>query len=252
MPATALRPRSATEIVDAAFQLVRRHYAQYVVIAAIAFVPLLLLRLITPPTRQFIPALLSWVFQSLAAAAIIVAVSDAYLGRAIDVGAAYRRVFSCLGSVLLAALGQGLIVAVGFLLLIIPGFIFFAWAFAMPAAVVLEGRGAADSWTRSRELSSGYVGKVLATLGLALLVYVFAIIALGAALGIALGAGRAAAIATILEGLKIFLFPIVGAVATLLYYDLRIRKEGFDIEMMAGEIGVAPPRDTDLAPSAAP
>ena len=36
MPATALRPRSATEIIDASFQLLRRHYTQLVAVAVVA------------------------------------------------------------------------------------------------------------------------------------------------------------------------------------------------------------------------
>jgi hypothetical protein len=31
--------------------------------------------------------------------------------------------------------------------------------------------------------------------------------------------------------------PILAVIATLLYYDARIRKEGFDIEVMAAELG---------------
>jgi len=30
-------------------------------------------------------------------------------------------------------------------------------------------------------------------------------------------------------------------VSTLLYYDLRIRKEGFDLQMMSKELGAAAP-----------
>jgi hypothetical protein len=35
----------------------------------------------------------------------------------------------------------------------------------------------------------------------------------------------------------VFLYPFVQVVITLLYYDLRIRKEGFDMELMAKELG---------------
>ncbi|HET9682669.1 MAG TPA: hypothetical protein VFP15_01085, partial [Gemmatimonadaceae bacterium] len=45
MAAPSLRPRSATELVDAAFQILRAHYGQLVVCSAIAYLPMLLLRL---------------------------------------------------------------------------------------------------------------------------------------------------------------------------------------------------------------
>jgi hypothetical protein len=33
---------------------------------------------------------------------------------------------------------------------------------------------------------------------------------------------------------------LLTVVSTMLYYDLRIRKEGFDLEIMARELGNAP------------
>jgi hypothetical protein len=31
------------------------------------------------------------------------------------------------------------------------------------------------------------------------------------------------------------MYPLLGIAETLIYYDVRIRKEGFDIEMMAAQ-----------------
>jgi len=36
--------------------------------------------------------------------------------------------------------------------------------------------------------------------------------------------------------------PVVACVLALLYYDLRIRKEGYDLELMARELGDVPAR----------
>jgi hypothetical protein len=33
------------------------------------------------------------------------------------------------------------------------------------------------------------------------------------------------------------LYPVWPVVATVLYYDLRVRKEGLDLEVLAGELG---------------
>ena len=33
------------------------------------------------------------------------------------------------------------------------------------------------------------------------------------------------------------IYPLLAVVSTLLYYDLRIRKEGFDLEVMSRELG---------------
>jgi hypothetical protein len=44
--------------------------------------------------------------------------------------------------------------------------------------------------------------------------------------------------------------PFSAAVITVLYFDARVRKEGFDLELMARRIGVEPPARVDelLAP----
>ena len=44
--ASALRPRSASEIVDAAFQIFRAHPAAFLTCSAVAYVPALLVRLL--------------------------------------------------------------------------------------------------------------------------------------------------------------------------------------------------------------
>ena len=36
------------------------------------------------------------------------------------------------------------------------------------------------------------------------------------------------------------IYPLLAVVSTLVYYDLRIRKEGFDLEIMSRELGAAP------------
>ena len=241
--ALALRPRSATEIIDASFQLLRQHYGSFAAAAAAVLLPALVLRVILPDRAAWLPNLLTQLLQSTAAGATIVLVSDTYLGRAPNVGDAVRLVFRRFGSIFLAAIIQGFVIAVGFVLFIVPGFIFAAWAFAMPMVVVLEGRGALDSFGRSRELARGQVGHILGTLIIAyVLFFIIFFIGLGiiGALAGVSGAFRAASgersgdVAGII--FAILAHPVVAVVGTLLYYDLRIRKEGFDLEVMARDL----------------
>jgi hypothetical protein len=37
----------------------------------------------------------------------------------------------------------------------------------------------------------------------------------------------------------VLVYPFLAVVSTLLYYDLRVRKEGFDLEVMSRELGAA-------------
>jgi hypothetical protein len=39
--------------------------------------------------------------------------------------------------------------------------------------------------------------------------------------------------------LPLVLAPVVAAVITLIYYDLRVRREAFDLEMLAQQLGPA-------------
>ena len=241
--APALRPRSATEIIDASFQLLRGHYASFVAAFGAVLLPALVLRAVLPDSASSFPYLLSQLLQPAAAGATIVLVSDAYLGRAPNVGDAVRLVFRRFGSLFLTALIQGIILGVGVVLLIVPAFIFFAWTFAMPMAVVLEGARALDSFGRSRELARGHVGHILVTFLIAYLIF-FIVFFVGPAMVAALpgvsklvrvGAGeRSGDVARIV--FVILAHPIVAVVGTLLYYDLRIRKEGFDLEVMARDL----------------
>jgi len=38
----------------------------------------------------------------------------------------------------------------------------------------------------------------------------------------------------------LFYYPLLTCVFTLFYYDLRVRKEGFDVELLATQLGGAP------------
>jgi hypothetical protein len=103
MSVPSLRPRSPTELVDAAFQVLRAHYGQLVVCSAIAYIPMLLLRLfVIGDTRRFLEGstaevptamfstmlwttLGSIVTYSLMSAVLEVLTSQAYLGDTEDV-----------------------------------------------------------------------------------------------------------------------------------------------------------------------
>ena len=59
----------------------------------------------------------------------------------------------------------------------------------------------------------------------------------GAGLGV-IGTMRYMMINQIVSAIfTILVYPLVSVVQTLLYYDLRIRKEAFDIELMASGLG---------------
>ena len=113
-----------------------------------------------------------------------------------------------------------------------------------PLAVVLEDQAPVEALRRSWDLTNGHWVRVVATLfviGLltAALTYMVAIpvqIA-GALVQVSSPAGGQALAAAGTVVAQLFLQPIQIVASVLLYYDLRMRKEGFDLVMMAEMIG---------------
>ncbi|HEY7877327.1 MAG TPA: hypothetical protein VIC55_03840, partial [Gemmatimonadaceae bacterium] len=131
-----------------------------------------------------------------------------------------------------------IITAIGFVAFVIPGLLCLAWLFAGTAIVMIEGKTAVAALTRSRQLAAGSVGRILGVLFLTLLlvgvIEIIALFLVGIA-GVFIHAGTAL---TTLGGnlASLLIYPFFTVVITLLYYDLRIRKEGFDLEIMATEL----------------
>ncbi|MDQ6887029.1 MAG: hypothetical protein M3068_07000 [Gemmatimonadota bacterium] len=248
MPLTALRPRTGAEIIDAAFQLFRQHYAQLVTLTAVTFAPYIIVQFLMlggrrgemSPGRTLATVsllIVALIIGSLSEAATMIAVADGYLGRPVDAGAALQQTFSQALPIVLASLRKWIFVGLGFALFLGPGIYLYAQYFAVPAVIVLEKRGVGDAFRRTRQLSQGEKRKILGTLGLATLVYFIFQLIVGSMLTSLVGNP---AIGTLLQQVfTILVYPLISVISTLMYYDVRIRKEAYDIEVMSAELGVA-------------
>lgn len=261
MTAVPFRARSVSELVDAAVQLLRRDYLTYVMIMAMAYVPYMVLLMfsgVLDPERAMNPTAssLSVIYISgllwftLIDGVITIAASEAYLGGRIDTGAAFRQSVARFGSLLIAAIVKWVSIIVGIILLIAPGVYMFARFFAIPATVVLEKLSPFAALGRSATLSKDLKWHVIKTLGLVWLIYLVLYLAIGLMAG-----GGAAMSGTISPTMllvsqvvgaafTILVYPVISIVQTLLYYDTRIRKEAFDIEIMTRELGAVPVSQT--------
>jgi hypothetical protein len=256
MAAPALRPRSPTEIVDAAFQILRAHYGQFVTCSAIAYAPLLLLRLLVvgDPSR-FLGATVEtirsemvvtvgaaflggWITFSLMSAVIQVCASQAYLGEAVDVGDAVRRALPRVPQVLVSAVVRFVAMAVAFLFLFFPVLYIVALLFAVTPVIVLERGGVWTGIRRSASLSKGRKWHILNTLGLVAIIYYVLV------LGFSLLAGLFGnfIVATVMSAaVTVLVYPVIAITETVLYYDARVQSEGFDIELMTGALDPSAP-----------
>lgn len=240
------RARSVSELVDATFSLYRRNASAYIMVTAMAVVPglvvqLLFLRPSMEPSMgnamgAFLGGLISLVTYGLMTGVVTKVGSDVYLGGEADVAAAVRHVMPRLGSLIAAGIMKGIYFFLYALLLFFPVFIAFAKYFAPEAAVVLEGKTAGQAMERSAQLSDGLRWHILRTLVLGYGIYFLLAMAIGA-IGIF---GNSEVVMLFVQTVfTVIAYPIVGLLSMMLYYDARIRKEGFDMEHLARALGDA-------------
>jgi hypothetical protein len=248
MPAPALRPLSLGEVLDVSFGLYRARFAPLFVVSVVCQLFPAIIMVYLSSSGDMLgnwPLLLAYyalavVLSSLGVAASTFIVSDAYLGKQISAGNALGRAAGLLGRLIMISLLSSLLIALGFILMILPGVILFAGLVLSTSVTVLESSPTAvAAMGRSWELSKGYRGKVLLTTlcaFLLLLVPSFAVEALWGLLGGVLGdsGGVAQLVASAL--LSMLIYPFFYVVLTVLYYDLRVRKEGFDLEVLASSL----------------
>jgi hypothetical protein len=234
-----LRPRSPTELVDAAFQVFRRDPMQFIVATAAVYVPWLIIRLVfdvgisrTFPTPQqaAVTALAGVIVYALVGGVITVIASDVYLGAPADAVRALQLTAARLVPLLAASIVTLAFIVVGAIFFLLPALYPMARFFAIRQAVMLEDTGAAGALSRSSHLSVGVKRHVLNTLLLVLLIT--SALSFGSGLLAGMISSRVL-VNVLLTAVSVVLYPFFGITETLLYYDIRIRKEGFDVEYLA-------------------
>ena len=113
---------------------------------------------------------------------------------------------------------------------------FYAMArfFALFQVIVLEDRGILAAFSRSSVLSQHRKGHIILTMFLVILIFIvlsFAVTLVAQLFGTIAGSVILQAVYTVVA------YPLIGITQMILYYDTRIRAEGFDIEVMTGALG---------------
>jgi uncharacterized membrane protein len=267
-----LRPLSLGELLDRTFTLYRGHFLLFVGISAIPRVFVLLIQLVqtmVSPARGIFQApnpnladqfpgfsmtgiayaalfffaviIVSVLASMLSQGATVIAVSELYLGRTTTLGGAFRGVWGKLGIIFGVAVLSGLAVFAGCILLIIPG-IYIALRLAVGVQVaVLEDIGPGSALSRSFTLTKENAGRVF----LIFVLYAFLLYGAIALLGVPFIVGTVLTknnpdmvrMFTMLTQVGSFIaevlaIPFVTIAMSLFYYDMRVRKEGFDLQMM--------------------
>jgi len=239
-------PLTTGQVLDEAFRLYRAHFVRLITIAAIGQIPIALLVMsgIIPLQLQGLTALAALPAGMLLAAALQKAVAEFYLGGDISVGAAYRFIFRRFFRVLWASILFTLLIMLGSMCLVAPGVLFAIWFCLTIPLIVTEDLTTWQAMSRSKALVAGNLLKVL-VIGIAFILISWIIQFLCVGLGMAAGylfLGNERGLDMLLVQQfsqsvgQMLTAPFTAGWMMMLYYDMRIRKEGFDLEMLAQEM----------------
>ena len=258
-------PMSIGRILDQAFRIYKSRFIRFIAIIAVIQIPISLIRVLTQTlliqqeysdegvsinivlagSSNLLMVFLMMLGQTLCSGALTRSVAETYLGRDMSVGQAYGHVLPKFLTLILASVLVSICVGFGFLLLVVPGVIFSLWFALTTPAIIMEDLGATPGMSRSRTLVKGNLGKVFAVGFLAFVLMLVITLPFGFA-GTFLNrvvAQDNQTIAVLISQLcetlgQLITTPIGAITSILLYYDLRIRKEGFDLQMMIESMDV--------------
>ncbi len=279
MSSADLRPLGLGELLDRTFTLYRNHFWLFVgimavpqlLVFAIGLVGVAIGSIVPPPVRRgsldsvagpgvavivggvLFGLLLAFAFLAvyvLAQAATVSAVSEIYLGRTTSVRQAYarvrRKVWRLIGVLLLISL----MVGAGAIFLIVPGILaLLATSLAVPA-LVLEDCSPTAAIGRSMDLTKGQWGRIFLIFALFILLSWVALLILefpfSIAQAILLKQGEQSSVLAALSQLgnsmaSVLVGPLGTIAFALVYYDVRVRKEAFDLQVMMAALGPATP-----------
>lgn len=279
MPDVDLRPLSLGEMLDRTFSLYRRNFVLFLgitalpnlLILALSLTQALMLKTAVANTSHvagrvhaspssglmalgfvgiFVAVIVYVVAYLFAQGGTVYAVSEIYLGRTTSIRESLGRMRGQLGNLFGVSLLSGLAALAGFILLIIPGiYIVCRLITAVPAAL-LEDLGPRASLERSFKLTEDNAGKAFVIYLLYfVLVYVATfLLVMPFSIATALSSKDPAMVrvwfalsqvgsfvGTVLVG------PVLTIAAAVFYYDLRVRKEGFDLQVMMNPSGSLSP-----------
>ncbi len=248
---------SLGDILDRGVKILFARFGTFLAINLLLLVPMLASQLVIPWIPLEMQSLPGMVYTLLflfllpvSSGATVQIIAKEYIGEPVSavsaIRFAYERIWDLLGATILA----GLIIFLGACMLIIPMFVFMMMYALINQVVMLEGLRGRQALSRSAELTSGFRWRIL---GIELMIFfVTTVVMLPLYIWFPLGGPTT----RFLQGppyveavntpwnhpnyeiyhvanfvMQALLVPYGVVCLTLVYFDLRTRKEGFDLEI---------------------
>ena len=266
-----LAPKELGDFLEESLAIFRGNFRPFILISLVAHIPVLALALLSGGGVQsaepaetvevgealaelgtvligtLVAAFVVGYFNTVMSAASVMAVGQRYLEGRIDIGycltRAWYRIASLSASYVVVALA---LVGAGVLIFVIVGiplffYLLVVWFFFVEC-IMLERKRPLDSLWRSRDLVQGSYWRVF------LIGLVYTLLAVG----ISIVAGLADALLSqispvvssiVVAGVSALITPFLWIGRTLVYYDLRVRKEQYTMDDLAADMGLSPPAE---------
>jgi hypothetical protein len=250
-------------VVDAAIGLYRRNWRLLVATAAIVTVPVQLLSafLNRDAASQFtdlfrtlqtggtpsstasgtgaLGSLLALLVLPFFTAAVAAAAASCYMGNPLTPGEAWRRTMRRFGGVLGLGVLRFLLIGVAFFFFVVPGIFLYIRLLVAPVVLMVEGVGPGSALERSWHLTKGSWWRVFGVQVLKVVIAGFGLLLFaGLSLALSLATGPVGWLFMAIGGsvAQLLVYPFVVSVTVVTYFDLRIRKEGFDLAVTAQQL----------------
>ncbi|MDE0376610.1 MAG: hypothetical protein OXK16_11720 [bacterium] len=247
-----LRPLGVGEIVDATFTVYRRRFGpMFAIVLMLVFIPFLVSLAggcsLDAGGTTTCTSPIGWLGYYVGVVGSIVAGVAAVLvaaGAYADVPSDWRSAMS-IGvrrtvAILLATIVAGILMVIGFVLLVIPGIFVLVSLAVTWEALIIEGVGPMESIKRSWRLVSGERWRVF---GAGVLVIVLMVIFVGVVsavialiLSAVLGVSGGMTGYLVQQVASLLSIPLTAALGTVIYLDLRVRKESLSADELAAAL----------------
>ncbi|MGI8595099.1 MAG: hypothetical protein ACR2ML_12175 [Solirubrobacteraceae bacterium] len=277
-----LRPLGLGEILDVSIRICLRHWRTLIKIVLVVTVPVQLLNLVvlvsTAPDSlreteyldrvtgtvdetgsaaflggQVVTTVIGVLAALLATGACFKAIGDAYLGTEPDWRSSLRFALRRAHSLLWVMFLSTMIPVLALVALVVPGvWLWLAFSLAVPVLLLERVKGlralrrsfrlvAHRWWATAGTIFIGFMLAGAATGMLGILIAIPIVVG-GSYLVVLVVSTLAGALSSLVST------PFQAAIIALIYFDLRVRKEGLDIELLAERMGATGPRGPGLVP----